>query len=239
MTISQSPETPSIQPIPRGNSAEAVYQQLLALIQSGEFAVGTKLPSENELARSFGVSRPVIREGLGVLRSAGLVESRAGAGTLVTATHPRSQGLLLLGRYGSEDLHEVRHHLEVPGAGLAALRRTDEQVSEMAEIVERNREERDATKWVRDDLRFHVKLAEATGNQLQVRLVTDLRELQFEQTVVMAELMGGLAAPDAEHQAIVDAVRAGDEAGARQAMADHLDAIQRRVRGVESAGGER
>jgi GntR family transcriptional repressor for pyruvate dehydrogenase complex len=227
----------SIQPIPRGSSADAVYQQLLALIQSGKFAVGSKLPTENELAQSFGVSRPVIREGFGGLRSAGLVESRAGAGTFVIAANPRSQGLILMGGYNTEELHEVRQHLEVPGAGLAALRRDEAQLAEMTELVERNRAERDVVNWVRDDLRFHVKLAEATGNALQVRLVTDLRELQFDQTVTMARLLGGLAAPDAEHQAIVDAVREKDEVGARRAMAAHLNAIRDRVRHLHESEG--
>ena len=228
----------SIQPVPRGSSANSVYQQLLALIQAGTFPVGSKLPPELELVRLFQVSRPVIREGLGGLRSAGLIESRAGAGTFVMAATPQTQGLTLLGKFGTADLHEVRHHLEVPGAGLAATRRSEAQLADMVELVERNRAERDVVHWVRDDLRFHVTLAEATGNALQVQLITDLRELQFEQTVTMARLLGGLAAPDLEHQAIVEAVGQQDELGARRAMTAHLNAIRDRVRQVNETRGD-
>ncbi|GAS97934.1 transcriptional regulator [Mycolicibacterium canariasense] len=224
----------SITPIGRGSSADAVYSQLLALIQEGEYAVGARIPSELELARLFGVSRPVIREGLGGLRSAGMIESRAGAGTFVTATHPKAPGLVLLDRYETADLHEVRQHLEIPGAGLAALRRTDEHIAALDVLVERSRDERDVVNWIRDDLEFHVTIASATGNALQVQLIRGLRELQFEQSVEMARLAGGLAAPHAEHHAILEAIRAQDRAGAEQAMADHLAAIQQRVSALAS-----
>jgi len=105
---------------PRVRAADLIRDQLLELIRSGGLEPGTKLPGEHELARRFGVSRPVVREGLGALRAAGVVESRSGAGSYVKAARPEST-LLLLGRYSPEQFHEVRCHLEVPGAGLAAL----------------------------------------------------------------------------------------------------------------------
>jgi GntR family transcriptional repressor for pyruvate dehydrogenase complex len=220
--------------IVRTNAAEAVREQLLALIASGAYPVGSRLPSEHELAGSFGVSRPVIREALGTLRAAGVLQARSGAGTFVTALQPTKNGLLLLGRYSAEDLHDVRSHLEVPGAALAALRRTDEQLERMAAIVARHSEHSDVVEWVQDDLAFHVALAEATGNELHTQLVTELRELQFEQTVVMAGIAGGLDAPAEEHQAILDAVRQQDADAASAAMTAHLDAIRARFRAVQS-----
>src|SRR5262249_23742894 len=97
-----------VRQIARTSAADGVRDQLLALIQGGGLAVGDKLPSEHELARQFGVSRPIVREGLGALRAAGVLESRSGSGTYVTATQPTRSGLTLLGRYAPEDLHEVR-----------------------------------------------------------------------------------------------------------------------------------
>lgn len=89
-------------------------------------------------ARAFAVSRPIIREGPGALRAAGVVESVSGSGTFVSATQPTRVGLQLLGRYAPEDLYEVRAHLEIPGAGLAAQRRTTEQINSLREIVARH-----------------------------------------------------------------------------------------------------
>jgi GntR family transcriptional repressor for pyruvate dehydrogenase complex len=219
--------------ISRVNAADAVREQLLALIQAGTYPVGSKLPSENALAAALGVSRPIVREGLGALRAAGVLESRSGSGTFVRATTPTKTGLLLLGRYAPEELHEVRCHLEIPGAGLAAKRRSTQQLERLEELVLRHATRREVVEWVEDDLAFHVALAEATGNDLHAQLVAELRELQFEQTVVMAQMYGGLDAPDTEHREIFDAVRRQDAAGARQAMRKHLAAIQQRFGKVQ------
>jgi len=231
--------TPSVREIPpRVSAADAVRDQLLELIQSGKLPLGTKLPPEHELARRFGLSRPVVREGLGALRAAGVLESRAGAGTFVKALRPTA-ALLLLGRHTPAQLHEVRCHLEIPGAGLAARRRTAEQLSRLDEIVEHHSGRMDVEEWVRDDLAFHVTLAESTGNELHARFVHELRELQHEQSALMASANdGALRAPDEEHRAILEAVRRRDEAAARDAMGAHLAAILDRWQSIADHGDD-
>ncbi len=215
--------------IERASAPEAVRDQILELIQEGELTVGSKLPSEQEMARSFGVSRPVVREGLGRLRSIGVIESRSGSGSFVRSTRIAPQGLLLAGGYTSDELHEVRSEIEVPGAALAAARRTERQLTTLTEIVERHRHQPDAEDWVGDDLSFHVTVAEASRNSLRVRFVTELRELQSDLSLKMARIQGGLAAPVQEHAAIVEAIRRRDRAGAAAAMQSHLDGIRRRL----------
>lgn len=225
--MSTEDKTPSlgVRQIARTSAAEAVREQLLALIQGGELTVGDKLPSEHDLAGSFGVSRPVVREALGALRAAGVVESRSGSGTYVTAVDPTPSALRLLGRYSLQDLFEVRMHLEVPGAGLAAERRTNDQLAALWEIVRRHETETDPVAWIEDDLRFHVLLADATANALQAHLVREIRGLQHEQNVVAAQMAESLTAPLEEHTAIVRAVERRDAGAARAAMAAHLHAI--------------
>jgi GntR family transcriptional regulator, transcriptional repressor for pyruvate dehydrogenase complex len=231
-----STKTPSPQPIVRTNASEAIREQLLDLVRAGTYPVGSKLPSEHELARSFGVSRPVVREALGALGAAGLVEARTGVGTFVRAKEPSLSGVVLLGRYSVADLHEVRTHLEVPGAALAARRRSPEQLQSIAEIVARHSEGKSAPEWVQDDIAFHIALAEATGNEVHVRLVADLRELQVEQSILTAQATGGLEAPEEEHARILAAIAAGDEEAAAAAMAAHLDAIRGRLASIEGEG---
>jgi GntR family transcriptional repressor for pyruvate dehydrogenase complex len=215
--------------IERASAPEVVRDQILELIQGGDLPVGSKLPSEQELARSFGVSRPVVREGLGRLRSIGVIESRSGSGSFVTSARIAPQGLLLAGGYTSDELHEIRSEIEVPGAALAATRRTSKQLSALTEIVERHRHQPDAEDWVADDLNFHVTLAEASRNSLRVRFVTELRELQSELSLTMSRIRGGLAAPVEEHAAVVEAVRQRDAEGAAAAMQAHLDGIRDRL----------
>lgn len=228
--------TVAVRQIERKSAAEAVREELLRLIERGDFPIGSKLPKEHDLSGLFGVSRPVIREALGSLRLGGVLESRAGMGTFVRSK-ALTGGLVLQGRYSSDDLYEVRRHLEIPGAAIAALNRTPPQLRKMIQIVARHVGNRDVNQWVKDDLEFHVTLAEATGNALHARLIAELRELQLEQSVAMAERMGGLDAPEAEHRAILDALRRRDPEGAKAAMLAHLDAIRERSRiAVEAEG---
>lgn len=243
----------NITPLSRTSSATAVRDELVALIRGGRFPVGSRLPGEIHLAEAFGVSRPVVREALGGLRAAGMIESRSGAGTFVIGTGRVDVGLSLLGTTNSAELYEVRMHLEVPGAALAAARRSDAQLAQLQEIVQRDphrsgsnqqksahqappasqarkqRSDDDVVEWVRADLRFHVAIAEMTGNSLHARLIGELRELQFEQSVQMARRLGGLGAPTSEHGAIFEAIRDGDPERASRAMADHLTAIRDRA----------
>lgn len=206
--------------------AEAVRAQLQDLIEGGGVAVGERLPSENDLARSFDVSRPVIREALGSLRAMGLVESLTGRGTYVTAARVDDPRLSLLGRYSTDELHEVRSHLEIPGARLAARRRGSAQLGRLREIVEESRAAEDPIAWVRLDLAFHVELASMSGNRVQVLLVEALRELLTEQSLSVARLPARLVAATEEHQAILEAVEAGDARAAEKAMSRHLDRIR-------------
>lgn len=215
--------------IERPSASEAVRDQILELIQDGELTVGSKLPSEQELARCFGVSRPVVREGLGSLRSVGVIESRSGSGSFVRSARIAPQGLLLAGGYTSDELHEIRSEIEVPGAALAAVRRTEPQLTTLTEIVDRHRHQPDAEDWVTDDLSFHVTVAEASRNSLRVRFVTELRELQSDLSLKMARIQGGLAAPVHEHATIVEAIRRRDREAAAAAMQAHLDGIRRRL----------
>ena len=221
----------TVRAVQRKSAAEMVRDELLRLVKEGVFAVGARIPTELELSRAFGVSRPVIREALGGLRMAGILQSNGGAGTVVVALP--AVGLRLEGGYSSAELHEVRRHLEVPGAALAATRRRRDHLARLKEIVDRHANCETVEEWVKDDLAFHVTLAEATGNSLQTRLVAELRELQFEQTVVMAERLGGLAAPEQEHRAILNAIRRRDPKAAQEAMKAHLDAILQRSRDAE------
>ena len=210
-----------IQPIARENASEAVSRQLLDLIRSGQLGVGKRLPAEKDLALAFGVSRPIVREALGTLRGLGALTSVNGRGNYVAkAALARPP---LLGRYPIAELYEVRCHLEIPGAALAAERRTPDQLAKLVSVVAALEACDDPSEWVRADAAFHVALAEATGNRVQARLVEHLRDLLIEQSLAIVT-----AAPERvfeatrEHRAIYDAVAGQDAALARDMMSRHL-----------------
>ncbi len=216
-------------PIERTNAMEAVRDRLREVIASGGLEVGARLPSEHELARSFGVSRPVIREALGSLSSLGLVASQNGRGWRVVAVRPSSLGLSLFGRSSIDELSEVRCLLEIPGAGLAAERRTAAQLAALTATVDAHAGCNEPVAWVQQDLTFHVLLAEATANRVQARLVEDFRELQFQQSLALAQIDGRMKEAELEHRRILVAVRDQRPHQARRAMAEHLECVHERA----------
>lgn len=211
-------------PVEHRSAAEHVRSQLVELIESRHFEINDRLPSEAELAASFGVSRSVIREALHSLNALGLTKSYAGRGTFVAATQVQSQ--LLIGRYLPSHLNEIRRHLEVPAARLAADRRTQADVDELLGLVEKFDQMDDAADRVKLDAQFHIAIAKATGNPLFPRLIEDLRTVLQEQALAVSTAPGRTAQARAEHRAIFDAIRDGDADLADLAMRRHLAAVE-------------
>jgi GntR family transcriptional regulator, transcriptional repressor for pyruvate dehydrogenase complex len=131
--------------VARTSAAEQVRRRLVELVEMGELTVGEKLPAETDLARAFSVSRPVVREALGALRAVGIVQSRAGYGSVVASR--RADQLLLLGRHTYKEPYEVRCNLELPAAADAARRRTPTQLERLAALVDQLERTADVRGW--------------------------------------------------------------------------------------------
>ena len=194
--------------------------QVVRLIECGDLRVGERLPSEKELAQSLSVSRPVVREALGGLRAIGMIVSRPGRGSFVASD--RAQQPLLLGRCTPTELHEVRLHLEVRGAALAAERCSSASAAQLRGLVEDMEAQADPRAWVGLDAEFHVALAETTQNDLQVQLVEGLRELHVELSTAAITREGRRDEAQREHRAICEAICAQDAPAAERSMTEHL-----------------
>lgn len=218
----------------RRSAADEVQGQLVALIESGELAVNERLPSEAELSRQFGVSRPIVREALGRLQALGLTEARTGRGTFVASAVTRLT--LSFGQYSAADLNEVRRAVEVPASRLAALRRTDEDLEILASILQSHEDATTAEDAVATDAKFHCAIAQATGNKLFVRLVEDLREILQEQSLAVSSLRTRGPHAAREHRRVLSAIGDGDGDAATAAMNDHLDAVERAISELGRAG---
>jgi DNA-binding FadR family transcriptional regulator len=213
--------------VARTSATEEVRRRLVELVETGELAVGDKLPPESDLAQAFGVSRPVVREALGALRAVGILRSRAGYGSVVASRRPDG---LLLGRHNYQELYEVRCNLEIAAAADAARRRTADQLDVLARLVGELEATADVPTWVDLDTAFHVAVAAATGNSVLVRLVENLRDLMTEHSLAAARLPGRREQANREHRAIYEAVAARTAPDARRAMRRHLQNVERRLR---------
>ncbi|WP_027133130.1 FadR/GntR family transcriptional regulator [Geminicoccus roseus] len=207
-----------------------IAAEILQQIVEERLKPGDRLPTEQALADSFGVSRNVVREAISRLRSDGIVQSRQGVGAFVvrSAANPtlRFDAEALSDRSAFLALFELRAILEIQAASLAARRRTDEQLAKLEQALDRMR---GAEKWasggVDADLEFHKAVAEATGNAY-VRMAVSFLSEQVRVTIMDARARGAVAdiveITIAEHAAIFDAIAARDPAAAHDAMALHI-----------------
>src|SRR6478735_8408104 len=118
----------------RVSAAEAVLADLRASIERGELPVGQRLPSEAALGKRYQVSRAVVREALRSCETLGLTRTRTGSGTFVIADQVPT--VLTVGNYSSRDLLEARPHVEIPAAGLAAIRSNEPARIELQRLVD-------------------------------------------------------------------------------------------------------
>jgi GntR family transcriptional repressor for pyruvate dehydrogenase complex len=208
-----------------------VLAQLETFVQT-QLKAGDRMPSERELAHQYGVSRTVIREAVRVLTAKGLLEVRSRSGVVVSTPTAAnvSQSITSFLRAGLPELDyrkvmEVRLHLEVQIAGLAAERRTDTDLQNLQLTLEENLRSRTLEDFVRWDIAFHAALAKATHNELYSLLLDSIAEV-MRAVRVMAFYLN---TPEESwirvhryHSAIYEQVKQGSVEGARQAMRDHL-----------------
>jgi DNA-binding FadR family transcriptional regulator len=203
-----------------------IADQLRGLIEEGEFAVGSRLPPERDLALQMGVSRPSVREALIALEVEGLVEVRMGSGIYV---RPRGAGAggSVVAEESPLDTILARQLIEGELAAQAALVMTAADVAGLRESLDVMRGEAAAGNIpVRGDRLFHMRVAAATDNSVLQRLVGDLYDERHNPLAVQLgshfETPESWAAAIAEHQRVIDAIKAGDAAAARAAMRDHM-----------------
>jgi len=210
--------------------AERVAEQMKRLIVAGHLQSGDRLPPERELAQQFGVSRTVVREAVRGLTAQGLLVVRAGSGSVVRnpSVGDVAESMALYLRMGRTDadhrkILEVRRVLEVEIAGLAAERRTPEDIARMEAILAETAAVSDTCDgWLANDMAFHAVLAQATQNELFSILVDSLAEVLVTVRRLSYRVANAPGRTLKYHGMILEQVRLGDAEGARRAMRDHL-----------------
>lgn len=217
-----------------------LYRQIADLIvdriDQGLFPIGTLLPAERELAQQLGVSRTSVREALIALEVSGKVSIRVGHGVQVLEAIPQPDlsgagAAIAEWDIGPIQLMEARLHVELRTAELAAINRTDANLKRMREAIALQAEAESvrAPNYRDGDRNFHVEIAKASGNAAYAFVVASLWDnLSRPLFNKFEELLIGPDRPVTtmqEHQRIFDAIAERDEASARAAMQQHLDAV--------------
>ncbi|HEY9279025.1 MAG TPA: FadR/GntR family transcriptional regulator [Eoetvoesiella sp.] len=224
------------------NLVDQLSQVLATQIVSGERALGSRLPTEEQLANEVGVSRTVVREAIARLKADGLVTTRQGLGAFVSES--------LMGtpfRFDHEqhdvnkivqDVFELRIGIETEAAALAAERATNKQIKEIAAALKTLEKTSGSGAYgVDEDLMFHRAIARATNNSAYNEMVGFLERYTKNQLTITrrnSDVSGWLQNIHYEHEAIYQAIAAHDPDAARKAAHAHLRSGMDRLKRFQS-----
>jgi GntR family transcriptional repressor for pyruvate dehydrogenase complex len=226
-------------PGPGISRVEYAHRQILAFITSGVLREGDRLPSEAEMASSFGVSRPVVREALTRLQQTGVIEVRWGAGSYVRDAENLDAAEANFGPVESLDevraSFEIRSAFEGRAAALAAVRGTEASIRKIRLAFDRMEEAlQTQTLAVDADLEFHLAIAAATQNQFFVRVHQSFRHpitfsISLARSLSLTHPLDRLRVVQQEHAVILDAIERKRPNEASEAMTVHLENACRRI----------
>ena len=216
--------------------ADVVYDSLRRAIANGAYAEDERLPGENDLAAQFDVSRPVIRAALKRLRTDGLVTSRQGSGSYVSANAPvRPLAFQPLETIADlQRCYEFRLTIEPAAAAMAAKRHSDADLAEIEKLLQMMRDATERRSHREDaDFGFHLAITAAANNQY---FETSMRALKDHIAVGMKfhglslqTVRGGLDHVLHEHDEIFRAIARGEAETARAAMTAHVGGSRDRL----------
>ncbi|MDX3851461.1 FadR/GntR family transcriptional regulator [Streptomyces sp. AK02-01A] len=208
----------------RSALSDQVITELRNQITSGEWPVGSRIPTEPELVEQLGVARNTVREAVRALAHNGLLDIRQGSGTYVVATSELA-GVMHRRFAGADPRHiaELRSTLESSAARLAAERRTARDLRQLEALLARREDAwtaGDADRFVAADATLHMAVVAASHNDVLTALYADLGHLLRDG---IREDVGRELRPEdhMDHGRLVAAIRAGDARTAGAEAASH------------------
>lgn len=212
--------------VARVSLVDQIIGQLHTAIESGEWPIGSRIPTEAELVDQFGVGRNTVREGIRALTHAGLLEARQGDGTYVRASNELDAAILRrLRRSSMVEVLEVRNSIERDGAWIAATRRTPQDLQAIrarmdAQIALIGTGTPDEI--VDADLAFHRSIIAAAHNGVALDLYSSFMDALREAVLIATAPYTAESVRLDEHLALYRAIEQGDGALAEKAARMHL-----------------
>jgi GntR family transcriptional repressor for pyruvate dehydrogenase complex len=230
-----------LEPIKTEKIYNIIMRQITALINEQGLEPGDKLPSERELAAALSVSRSSVRQAIAALSAKGVVAMRHGDGTYVSSPEEEEKTVELFGRYlaGAQidpnEILEVRLMVECESARLCAIRASADQLSALQALLERTRyaEGRSADlETMNRDL--HSAIAEGARNKALNRIMDVVWEIMGSNMWPLLKSQSNNREQQIElhldqHEEIVAAICARDQAAASTAMRRHLTSIEQEM----------
>ncbi len=218
----------AIRKITRQSVSDQVFEQLKEQLLMNEWRRGEKLPSENELATSFDVSRVTVRHALQKLTALGLIETKLGEGSFVRDVQPGiSMNQLIPMAYLNEnslqEIIEFRRVIEGKVAELAAMKATSEDIEKLEKaFATMEQVKEDLQQFSEADLNFHLTVADIAKNSIILQIyhiINDVLRKAFSEIVLKRGNRAGLY----YHKLLLEAIKSGDATKARRIMDEHME----------------
>lgn len=228
-----------IRPVKRTTLPDKIAEDIKSTILEGRLKPGDRLPTERELAEQFNVGRTTIREALKALAAMGLI-TRTREGTIVNADvrsffrDPLIRKLILE-HITIRELIEARRLLEVQLAGLAAERRSEEELQEIGRALKEMEEGlKVPQRFISSDIAFHEAIAKAARNKVMVELFVAVRGLLWAAQVAVVMYSPGVMERSLDyHTRIYEAIRDGRKDDAAAIMERHVSDVENSLSGVQ------
>lgn len=159
-----------------------IVEELTRKIETGDWPLQTKIPTEAQLTEQFEVSRNTLREALQALIQAGLLESKAGDGTYVIATNKFEANMYHeLDKADYQEIAEARQLLEKNLAFLAAKKRTNADLTAIeAALKKRNNSDFSLEELALKDIDYHIEIAKAAHNSIMLDVYQSISTYLFQ-----------------------------------------------------------
>lgn len=217
----------AITTIKKDSITDQVFNQIKENIISGEWAPGNKLPSENELSKSFGVSRVSIRSAIQKLSILGILTTKQGEGTHVNNLSPGMymnalMPMLMLNESQLLEVLEFRRIIEIESAKLAAQRADPKDIADLETIMKKmEKDSSDRKQFALEDSNFHTALAKAGKNSIIIKVNMIIKDLLISHQIKIQEMLGPSGALK-YHPMIIDAIKSKDAESAEKLMREHI-----------------
>lgn len=210
--------------------ADQVADKILEMIANGIYKPGDKLPVENEIAELFSVSRVTVREAFVKLSMMGIVDIRQGDGTFVKKVSPESfmkplLPMIILDKKNLVDIYVARLAIESKTAELAALNSTDQDISDLNDIMklmENAYKLNDFEQYHINDCNFHLMIAKVGKNAILYKILEIIHDLLNYSIIAASEESSLLELSIKLHKLIIGAITDRDPDKAVEYMVSHL-----------------
>jgi GntR family transcriptional regulator, transcriptional repressor for pyruvate dehydrogenase complex len=218
-------------PISKKTVSQEIVEQILSLIETGEFKAGEALPSERELSQLFMVGRGSVREAIKVLEASGLIKVTR-KGNIVRDKDSNIRAVISFDedRMNIHELFEARKFMEMELAAVAAERATPKDIEAMKQAIAEKEDEQTAA--IAKDIAFHRALVSAAHNSIFSEIYNSLTGILFQHFKYYSYVFDDefseryATVTPQDHLKVLESIQSGNRELAREAIKAHLNTAE-------------